>query len=79
MRLMIKAIKESGNNEKRFIMVAPMSVGYQASIELGFSFGIQNIILSVQIYAHYNLGLNLIKIIIHLKKVIKQYLIIPFL
>ena len=67
MRLIVKAIRESGgNNEKRFIMVTPLSAGYQASIESGFLFpqdskynGVNGkLILSVHMYAPYNLALN---------------------
>jgi endoglucanase len=67
MRLIVKAIRESGgNNEKRFIMVTPLAAGYQAAIESPFEFphdskynGInRKLILSVHMYAPYNLALN---------------------
>ena len=67
MRLVVKAIRESGgNNEKRFIMVTPLAAGYQPAIESGFEFphdskynGLnRKLILSVHMYAPYNLALN---------------------
>ena len=67
MRLIVKAIRESGgNNEKRFVMVTPLAAGYQAAIESGFIFPHDSkynptnrkLILSVHMYAPYNLALN---------------------
>ena len=67
MRLIVKAIRETGgNNEKRFIMITPLSAGYTASIKSNVVFpndlkyNAQNhFILSVHMYSPYNFALNL--------------------
>ena len=67
MRLIVKAIRESGgNNEKRFIMVTPLAAGYQAALESNFIFpsdskynpSNRKIILSVHMYSPYMFALN---------------------
>ena len=67
MRLIVKTIRETGgNNEKRFIMITPLAAGYQSAMESkvvfpddtkynGFK---KKLILSVHMYAPYNLALN---------------------
>ena len=66
-RLIVKAIRESGgNNEKRFILITPLSAGYQASLESGLRFPLDDtynpsnrkLILSVHMYSPYNFALN---------------------
>ena len=70
MRLIVKAIRETGgNNEKRFIMITPLSAGYQAAMESNVVFPDdtkynpknKKLILSVHMYAPYNFALNLDK------------------
>ena len=70
MRLIVKAIRETGgNNEKRFIMITPLSAGYQAAMESNVVFpndikynpNKNKLILSVHMYSPYNFALNLDK------------------
>ena len=67
MRLIVKAIRESGgNNEKRFIMVTPLAAGFQPSMQSNFVVPddskynpkTNKIMLSVHMYAPYNFALN---------------------
>ena len=67
MRLIVKTIRETGgNNEKRFIMITPLAAGYQSAMESKVEFpddtkynGFKKkLILSVHMYAPYNLALN---------------------
>ena len=67
LRLVVKAIRESGlNNEKRFIMITPLSAGFQPSIESDIVFPDDSkynptnnkFILSVHMYAPYDFALN---------------------
>jgi len=67
MRLVVKAIRESGeNNEKRFIMVTPLAAGNQAAMEYNFvvpsDFKYNNsnrkIIVNVHMYSPYNFALK---------------------
>ena len=70
MRLIVKAIRETGgNNEKRFIMITPLSAGYQSAMESNVVFpkdikynpNQNKLILSVHMYSPYNFALNLDK------------------
>ena len=67
MRLIVKIIRESGgNNEKRFIMITPLAAGFQPALESGLVFpddskynpNSNKLILSVHMYAPYDLALN---------------------
>ena len=67
MRLIVKAIRESGgNNEKRFIMITPLAAGFQPLMDSNIVLPDDSrynpinkkLILSVHMYAPYNFALN---------------------
>ena len=67
MRLIVKAIRESGgNNEKRFIMITPLSASYTSAMNSNvlipddskYNKKIKRLLISVHMYTPYNFALN---------------------